>query len=171
MSKKILLTGLPHSGKSTVLNRLLKSFPHKQGLLTLEILEHGQRKGFEMVAAKGERALLATTDKETPYKVSRYFVNVQNIEKITSEIENFSADDLLYIDEIGQMELYSEKFKNLVDKYLYAENSFIGTISKVYTDDFIKKILSCPDIELIEITQENRGEVCLQLKEYFIPKS
>lgn len=171
MSKKILLTGLPHSGKSTILNRLLESFPCKQGFLTLEILEDGQRKGFEMVTAQGEKAFLATTDEETPYRVSRYFVNVQNLEKIISKTRDFSADDLLYIDEIGQMELCSEKFRDLVERYLCAGNTFIGAISKAYTDDFTEKILSRSDIELIEITPENREEVYFRLKERFNFKS
>lgn len=150
MNKKILLTGLPHSGKSFLLNRLLERVQNKQGFLTLEVLKDRKRKGFKMVTARGTESLLAGIDFETSYKISKYFVSLENLEKIIPELENFSTEDILYIDEIGQMELLSEKFKTLVEKYLRAENIFIGTISKVYSDDFTQDLLSRNDIRVMK---------------------
>ena len=88
----------------------------------------------------------------------RYFVNLKNLELIIPEILQFKEKDLLYMDEIGQMELFSEKFKELVLKFLDSENISILTISNVFKDDFIENIRKRDDIILIEISKENREE-------------
>lgn len=162
--KKILITGLPHSGKSTLLQKLLKDISKKQGFITTEIIERGERSGFKIVNANGKEEILASIKFKTPYKVSRYFVSIDNLEKIIPTVSSFSKLDLLYIDEIGEMELFSKDFKSLLKNYLNAENVFIGTISKVYSDEFTKCLLHRSDIKLIEITPENREDSYLYLK-------
>jgi|SRR5579884_2477180 len=159
MKNKLFITGLPHSGKSTLLQKVIQDLPKKRGFLTREVSRDGQRTGFEVVTSEGLVATLASLEKETPIKVSRYFVDLEGLESAVSQLQKFVEGDLLYIDEVGQMELYSENFKNLVESYLNAENVFVGTLSKVYTDDFTEKIKARGDVELVEITGENRDEV------------
>jgi hypothetical protein len=64
----------------------------------------------------------------------------------------------LFLDEIGQMQLFSENFKELVIKYLDSSNTCIATLSKVYSDEFIENIKNRNDVIMIEITGENREE-------------
>lgn len=158
MKKNILITGMPRSGKSTLLNKVIANFDNKVGFVTNEIRENGERVGFEFVTNTGEKSILASKKIETDFKVSRYFVNINNLSIIIPKVYNFENDDLLYIDEIGQMELFSENFKRLVQKYLDSPNICIATISKIYNDDFIEEIKKRGDIILIEITEENRNE-------------
>lgn len=160
----ILITGLPHSGKSTLMKRLLDNVESKQGFITLEILENGQRVGFKIVTAGGSEAVLASVEFETPIRVSKYGVSVSNLEKILPECSNFEEKDVLYIDEIGQMELYSLKFKELVLKYLDSGNLVIATVSKIYSDDFTQMLLSRGDVNLFEITPENRDRVYEEIR-------
>lgn len=54
------------------------------------------------------------------------------------------------------MELYSDKFKELVGCYLTAENPFIGTLSAVYDRPLIREIKQRDNIKVIEVTLENR---------------
>ncbi|OQA04457.1 MAG: NTPase [bacterium ADurb.Bin400] len=61
------------------------------------------------------------------------------------------------------MELFSTRFKELVNSYLASPNHFIGTITSVYDDEFIRQIKGNPDIEVITITLENRAEVYEQI--------
>lgn len=162
---KIFITGLPHSGKSTLLSRLIDGVKEKQGFLTLEMQEDNQRTGFKIVTASGREAVLASINLDTPIKVSRYSVSVGNLDKVIPELENFNPGDILYLDEIGQMELYSDKFKQLVRDYLEAPNPLLATISQVYSDDFTKEILERDGVELLELTPENREETFHTLAE------
>ena len=52
--------------------------------------------------------------------------------------------------------LLSEKFRDLVLKYLDAPNICVATISSVYEDSFIKSIKGRDDVVVVEISAENR---------------
>ena len=165
MNAKILLTGIPKSGKTTLLHKLINDTRAKIGFITVEVKENDERIGFKIVTSTGDEAILASTKINTPIRVSRYFVNIENLERVLPKIETFNKDDVLYIDEIGEMELYSDKFKGLVRKYLDSTNTFIATVSKIYDDDLIRQIKNEEDIEIIEINPGNREMVYENLKE------
>lgn len=156
MQKNILIMGQPKSGKTTLLNRVIADIPNKVGFITKEILANGQRTGFEIQTHLGNNAILASIDFKTPNHVSKYFVNTDNLDSVIPEVSLFGDEDVLYLDEIGQMELFSEKFRELVLKFLDSKNTLIATISQVYEDDFTKDIKNRKDIILVELSKENR---------------
>lgn len=157
MRKNILLTGMPKSGKSTLLERIVAEQINTIGFLTKEIRENGERTGFEVINYRGEHTPIASTKFNTNIRVSRYFVNIENLDKTVPSVSSFNKNNLLYLDEIGLMQIYSEKFKNLALKYLDSENLCLATI-KVYNDEFMNNIRSRKDIILVEINPENREE-------------
>lgn len=157
MRKNILITGLPKSGKSSLLKKLLPEISNKTGFITTEIVKDGERTGFMIEASTGETAVLASIDFKTDQKVSRYSVNVSNLDSVLSNLNNFKKDDVLFIDEIGQMELFSDHFKQLALAYLDSTNICLATVSKVFKDEFIDQVLARQDTILVEINEENRA--------------
>lgn len=158
MRKNILITGMPRSGKSTLLKKLIANLNPKVGFITNEVRKSGERIGFELETHNGQKSMLANVDFKTNLKVSKYYVDIKHLDEIMPKLEKFNEHDLLYLDEIGQMELFSDKFKLLVIKYLDSPNICISTLSKIYSDEFIESIKSRNDVFLIEIDEENRGE-------------
>lgn len=156
MRKNILITGMPRSGKSTLLKKIIQNFDHKVGFVTNEVRKDGERIGFELETHKREKSMLANVDFKTNLKVSRYFIDIKNLDKTIPYVDKFDERDFLFLDEIGQMQLFSEAFKLLVEKYLDSTNTCIATLSKIYSDEFIENIKKRNDIFLIEITEENR---------------
>lgn len=163
MQKNILITGKPKSGKSTILEKVISGIPKTVGFLTKEILVDGKRTGFEIQTHLGNKAVLASVDFKTPHRVSRYSVNVENLDSVIPEVSFFTDKDLLYLDEIGQMELFSERFKELVLKFLDSKNTLVATISQVYEDDFTKMIKERRDVIVVELSEKNR-----KIKEKFV---
>lgn len=165
--EKLLITGLPHSGKSTLLEKVIGGIgERKQGFITREILDAGgKRTGFEMITASGKRAVLASVNSDSAVRVSRYGVEIGNLEGIIPDLLAFNPGDVLYIDEIGQMELYSPEFEKLVIAYLQSGNLFIATLSQVFSNDFTRVITARSDVRVIEITPQNRDEVIQQVKD------
>ena len=163
MIKNILITGTPKSGKSTLLRKIISTLPNKVGFITTEIRDDNGRVGFELETHKGIKSVLAHIDFNTPHQVSKYFVDIKNLEKIIPQVLEFSANDFLYLDEIGQMQLFSSDFEKLVKKYLDAENTLISTLSAVYQNDFTDSIRKRKDVYIVEISEDNRAE-----KEVFI---
>jgi nucleoside-triphosphatase len=160
---KVLLTGEPHSGKTTVLAKFLETVPDKQGFLAEEILENGERTGFRLVSSIGKTATLASITSKSETRVSRYGVELSEVSEFIKDLPSIQPGKLLYIDEIGRMELYSDAFKELVSRYLDTDNPYIGTIASNYNDEFIEAIKKRPDISIVEVTSENRNALVQQL--------
>lgn len=161
---KLLLTGPPKIGKTTIFNSVLSNVDDKQGFIASEIRETNERVGFKLISAKGEEAILAHVNIATPHKVSRYSVDIDALDKFIDPLFDFNHDQLLYIDEIGQMELFSSQFKKLVETYLSSNNNFLATITSVYDDEFTKSIKSKNSVIIIELTLENREEIQIVLQ-------
>jgi len=161
MSKKnIILTGPPKSGKTTLVENLIDPFTNKQGFLTKEVVEKDRgRVGFEAVAADGKRTIIAHVNIKSPYRVGKYGVDIKALEKILSGLFDFQDGDLLYIDEIGQMELFSSVFKKLVLKYLNSPNLFIATLTRTYSDKFTRMIKKRNDMLIFKLAPEKREHV------------
>jgi len=158
MKTNILITGLPRSGKTTLLNKLIANIPNKMGFVTNEILGETERLGFEIETHSGHKKTFAHVDFKTDIKVSRYFVDIKKLEEILPEVSDFGNDVFLYLDEIGQMELFSKQFEKLVLKYLDSRNTCLATLSCVFESDFIKQIRERGDVILIELSPESRED-------------
>jgi nucleoside-triphosphatase THEP1 len=160
MAKNILIAGLPRSGKTTLLQKIISSYPKKVGFLTKEIRNtEGNRTGFLLETSTGNSIPIASIETPSEYKVSKYFVSKENLEALLPEVASFDPQDFLYIDEIGEMELLSEKVKSLILSYLDAPNTCIATISNVYEDALIQGTKDRSDILLLTLTEENRDEI------------
>jgi nucleoside-triphosphatase len=157
--RKILLTGVPGSGKSTLLQSLMESVGPKQGFLTKEVRENGVRTGFEVITAGSERLTFASVGSESPVRVAKYGVEVGPFEAMIPTLFNIQPDQTLYIDEIGEMQVHSKQFQQLVTEYLDSPNLFIGTITSVYVDDFIKRVKKRRGVARFIVEPFNRNEV------------
>ena len=78
--KKILVTGKPRSGKSTLLQSVVAEYNNKQGFITKEFRENNERAGFSVVTARGDEQILASIHVVSPQKVSRYGVDSDSFE-------------------------------------------------------------------------------------------
>lgn len=157
---KVLLTGAPHCGKSTLINKVINKFDTKQGFVTNEIPDdNGGRRGFELVDSNNNHTTLAHIDDPSSIRVSRYGVDITALEKFIEPLFSVKSNQLLYIDEIGQMELYSEQFIKLVRLYISASNNFIGTLTSNYEHPLVSDIRANKSLKIIEITNQNRDSL------------
>src|SRR5271157_3165466 len=120
--KKLLLTGPPGCGKTTVLERVVEHLGDLRlaGFLTLELREHGQRVGFEAVGLGGLRVILAHVRFRSLVSVGRYAVEPDRlIPLIEEELDRTPGTvDAFLIDEIGKMECYCPQFMEEVCRLL-----------------------------------------------------
>lgn len=166
----ILLTALPRTGKSTAIQKIIQMLGIKNcgGFFTEEIRKDDERVGFMIKTLSGKKALLSHVDIESEYRISKYGVDLATFEKVCLEELKIAIVDekikYIIIDEIGPMQLFSEEYKRLLIKLLKSKKQVIGTIfmnQYEWLDDFKKK----DDIELIEITFDNRDQLPLQIVE------
>lgn len=161
---KIFLTGTPHCGKSTLISKIVDKTRDKIGFITHEIPDNaGGRFGFELSDMSDNKAILAHVESKSPIRVSKYGVNIREFDSFIKPLFDIAPRKLLYIDEIGQMELYSDDFIKLVRLYLDSDNNFIGTLSSIFDHELIEEIKSNPNHVIYEITVNNRDQLISEL--------
>jgi nucleoside-triphosphatase len=167
--KNILLTGKPKSGKSTLLRKLIAKIPNKVGFLVNEILENGNRVGFEMETHLGEKAVIAHVGYEKEQSVGKYGIDINKLNELLPV--SFFENEILYLDEIGQMQLQSVQFIELTKKYLNSGNICVATISFVYEHPFILEVKGRDDVTVFEINEDNRDKVYEEILKFLEEKS
>jgi nucleoside-triphosphatase len=171
LKKNILITGLPGVGKTTLIKRICEVLKelHPAGFYTEEIREEGTRKGFELISLDGKTGLLSHIDMRSPYRVGKYKVNIEGFEDFLDSIPFLDpSTHLIVIDEIGKMECYSEKFKELLREILDSEKWMISTIA-FKGSGLIEEIKRRQDIKLIEMTRRNRDSLLAEILKEVIP--
>lgn len=156
-SVKLFITGKPRTGKSSLLASVISEVVHPWGLITEEKLVNDQRVGFTAQAIGGSSVTLAQTNTETPFSVGKYYLNISNFDDVIDHLPKYSRESLLCIDEIGEMQLYSVKFRKLVIDCLASENDMIATLSAVYDHPLIRDIMADDNNVIITLDAENRG--------------
>ena len=165
--KNILLTGKPGIGKTSIIKELLATLQlNAGGFYTSEIREQGIREGFAIITLNGKKGILAHVDCKSPYRVSKYGVNIKDLEEIAAPAieEAIRNKECIIIDEVGRMELYSLKFCSLVKRALDSEKRVLGTIQPRH-NEFLDSIRGREDIKIIEITFENRKKIIKEIEE------
>jgi nucleoside-triphosphatase len=158
----ILITGKPGVGKTTLIQKIAEKVDlSSQGFYTREIRDDQEnRVGFEIITLDGKTALLAHVEHLTPHRLGKYFVNLDNINRVIVPCIEHAIDQaqVIIIDEIGKMELFSPQFQQVVLQALASSKKVLGTITLANLA-FIKQIKSRPDVMLVKLRQDNRKEV------------
>lgn len=111
-----------------------------------------------MKSLDGRQGYLAHQDISSPFKIRRYGVSIENIESIAVPSIKPRGKAVVILDEIGKMECFSQAFIEGATEALNAENIVIGTIT-LGGGDFIRAVKQRDDLELIEVTLDNRDRL------------
>ncbi len=162
MPRNYFITGLPKSGKTTLVHRIVEELKARKlkvgGFFSPEERHHGTRTGFFVEdIASGKRRVLASVKGDGP-KVSKYHVNVKSFESVSipamKEIEKY---DVFVVDEIGRMEMRSSVFLKMLDMIFGSDVPVIASISNEYVERY------GIEGEVIMLTKTNRDEVLFDL--------
>jgi nucleoside-triphosphatase len=164
MKRLIFVTGPPGIGKTSVLLRSVNGLKDRGyeigGMISREVREGGVRVGFEIMDFSTEqRGWLAHVNQPTGPKISKYRVNLTDLDAIgvSSILDAIRNADIIIVDEIGPMELFSPAFGDAVDQALESNKPVLGTIHFGLRDSLINSIKKREDAEILEVTYENRG--------------
>ena len=131
---KIGVTGHPGVGKTTLVERVIEAVPLKcGGMITKEIRKIGRRVGFSIHdLLTGKEGVLAHIHLEKGPKLGRYRVNLRDLEEIgAAAIERALVEcELVVIDEVGPMELRSQRFIRAVERALESEKHLLVTVHR-----------------------------------------
>jgi nucleoside-triphosphatase THEP1 len=154
------LTGKPGAGKTTLITKIAEGISGHSvgGFYTREIREHGARVGFRVDTFDGQSGVLSHMYFHEGPRVGKYTVDIDAFERIgVSALERAVLySDIILIDEIGRMELFSIRFRHAVLDALDSDKPVIATImsrSHPFADSLKKR----QDSYLLTVTDRNRN--------------
>ena len=137
------------------------------GFYTEEIRNEGIRLGFRLVTLDGQQAILAHTDFSKRYRVGKYGVNIDNLDKVGVPAIQRAAEksDLIIVDEIGKMELFSSGFRDTVLATINSGKRVLGTIM-LDANPWADAIKRQPQVNLVTVTRDNHQQVLNELQRW-----
>lgn len=160
---RILLTGQPGLGKTTVCNRIVE-IARERGLKCCGVLTHQLRRGKETVTlivedlSTGDRRVLAkkrgTVDEGEGVISCSFIFDRDSIEFGNRALER--NGDLLVIDEVGNLEINGEGFTNAMTAFSSMENSILVVRSEL--SEVISERLKC-SFSKVKMDEKNRDDL------------
>lgn len=160
MPQRILLTGRPGVGKTTLVRRVLERLSRPaRGFFTQEVRRQGRRVGFQVITLEGKRAWLARAQPGPGPRIGRYRVDLEAFEALVlPELQPRAQDppELLWVvDEIGPMELLSRPFRQVILTLFQSPWDLLATVV-LRPHPFADALKARQDVECLEVTEANR---------------
>ena len=170
MAARLLLTGPPRVGKTTLVRQVVSNLGERAGgFYTQEVRDaSGRRAGFRIVTLAGEAGWLARLGRHGNHCLGKYAVDVAELDRLgVSAIRSALAQkEIVVIDEIGPMELFSEAFRAVVLEALSSPTALLATIV-ARPHPWADGVKRTPHVQLIHVTVANRDRLAVDLQREF----
>ncbi|MDI6889147.1 MAG: NTPase [Methanocellales archaeon] len=161
---RIAITGPPRIGKTTICKSVTESLGRKVGGMSTSEIRDDDRIGFRITdLMTGATGTLAHVHGPGPM-IGKYHVNLADLDNIGARaIEHALDAELIIIDEIGPMELKSERFVHAVEMALSSDRPMLVTLHQRSRHPLAERIRS--GFKVMGITKENRDAIANRIIE------
>ena len=173
MKPVYLLTGKPGTGKTSLIKQAVVELEGRAGgFYTEEIRSQGTRLGFKLVTLDGHETILAHTDFNKRFQVGKYGVDVESLDRVGVSALRKAAEqcDLVVVDEIGKMELFSANFREVVSAIIGGGKRVLGTIM-LQANPWADVIKRQPQVKLVTVTRAGYQQVLADLRDWLTAKN
>ena len=175
---KIGVTGLPRSGKSAVMEKVVSMLAEERrdemrargddveaakllgGMRCEPVVENGERVGFKCINFQTlEEALMAHNSIDSRTRVLGYGIDPEALDRVAVPSIQEAMDDyeVLVIDEIGKFSVESEAFVEVVRKAMEVDKPTLLTLHKKSRHPLLQDIRRRDDARILEVTPVNRA--------------
>ena len=174
---KIGITGLPRSGKSAVLDKVVSMVNEERkadslgrrrsgvaniigGMRTEAVIEGGERVGYACVdILTGDRGVMAHREIDSRNRILGFGIDPSELDKVAvPAIQNAIGNcEILVIDEVGKFSVESEGFVAAVREALEYDMPTLLTLHKKSRHPLLQDIRRRDDGRILEVTPVNRA--------------
>ena len=175
---KIGITGLPRSGKSAVMQKVVSMLSDERveemrargddveaakllgGMRCEPLVENGERVGFKCINYQtGEEAVMAHKNIDSRTRVLGYGIDPEALDRVAVPAirEAMEEYEVIVIDEIGKFSVESEAFVEIVRKAMEVDKPTLVTLHKKSRHPLLQDIRRRDDARILEVTPVNRA--------------
>ncbi|MEE2759087.1 MAG: nucleoside-triphosphatase [Candidatus Thermoplasmatota archaeon] len=175
---KIGITGLPRSGKSAVMQKVVSMLADERvdemrargddveaakllgGMRCEPVVEDGERVGFKCINYQtGEEAVMAHKKIDSRMRVLGYGIDPEALDRVAVPAIREAMEDyeVIVIDEIGKFSVESEAFVEIVRKAMEVDKPTLVTLHKKSRHPLLQDIRRRDDARILEVTPVNRA--------------
>ena len=175
---KIGITGLPRSGKSAVMEKVVSMLADERveemrargddveaakllgGMRCEPLVEDGERVGFKCINYQtGEEAVMAHKNIDSRTRVLGYGIDPEALDRVAVPAirEAMEEYEVIVIDEIGKFSVESEAFVEIVRKAMEVDKPTLVTLHKKSRHPLLQDIRRRDDARILEVTPVNRA--------------
>ena len=175
---KIGITGLPRSGKSAVMQKVVSMLADERveemrargddveaakllgGMRCEPLVEDGERVGFKCINYQtGEEAVMAHKKIDSRPRVLGYGIDPEALDRVAVPAirEAMEEYEVIVIDEIGKFSVESEAFVEIVRKAMEVDKPTLVTLHKKSRHPLLQDIRRRDDARILEVTPVNRA--------------
>jgi len=161
---KIGITGLPGAGKTHALIKVIEMLEAEEiivgGMITEPIVEDNRRVGFSVMDWRTkQKSVLAHIEIQSKFMVGKFGVDLTTLETVgvAALMRACEEANVIVIDEVGKMEVESEKFVGAVKVALDVEKPMLLTLHKKSRNPLLQDIRRRDDVRILEVTPINRN--------------
>tara|TARA_B100000029_G_scaffold159748_1_gene155439 strand:+ start:4213 stop:4791 length:579 start_codon:yes stop_codon:yes gene_type:complete len=177
INPKIGITGLPRSGKSAVLQKVVDMITEEGsgfrrtrgpsppehvigGMRCEPVIENGERVGYACVnILTGEKGVMAHREIDSRNRVLGFGIDPTEIDRVgvPAIMDSIGNCEILVIDEVGKFTVESEGFVNVVRLALQHDMPTLLTLHKKSRHPLLQDIRRRDDARILEVTPVNRS--------------
>jgi nucleoside-triphosphatase len=157
---KIGITGLPRSGKSAVLQKVIQ--------MVREERKNNSRKRYkdiiggiqtEAIVENGEKGIIAHKNIDSRHRILGYGIDPTELDRVAvpAILEALDECEVLVIDEVGKFSVESEAFVAAVRAALEYDKPTLMTLHKKSRHPLLQDIRRRDDGRVLEVTPVNRA--------------
>ena len=161
---KIGITGLPGSGKTYALLRVIEMLKENDlsigGMIDEPLTDGRHKTGFTVKnILTGESQIFASSEIESKIMIGKIGVDLDKFEEISITAIRDACEkcDIIIIDEVGKMEVESQAFIDIVKEALDINKPMILTLHKKSRNPLLQDIRRRDDVRILEVTPTNRN--------------
>lgn len=161
---KIGITGLPNTGKTQLLMKIIDMLESEEmivgGMITEAIIFRNKKVGFYVIdwLTKKKRKF-AHENIDSTIHVENYGVDMRALDAVGVKAIKAAINeaDVIIIDEVGKMEVESPGFVKVVNDALDCDKPLILTLHKKSRNPLLQDIRRRDDLRILEVTPVNRN--------------
>lgn len=157
-AKNILIDGLPRVGKTTAVQRVLSLAKVRCGGFFSAAVSKQFYTNFRLVSVQGPHRSVSSQELLRRFDIPGVIgFNLEDLENfgVPAVLHALETCDVVVIDQLGTLEVSSEKFRRVVDRVLNSDKVCLATVTSSNVP-YIEAIRKRPDVSIYEINRSNR---------------